>query len=131
MKARIAGALALALALALVLAASACGTGGGGGFGEDAHGRELQQARDDLARWEAAVAAAGGGSDFAPVGETFQQVGDWEPAVGGNNKAALYDGKIEFVGPDQPASALDRVVRWDDGNTADVTTLSVAETVAG
>jgi hypothetical protein len=127
MRARIAGALALTLVLGL----SACGGGGFNGFGDDGHGRMLQQARDHLARWEAAVAAAGGMPDFVPIGETYRQVGNWEQAVGENNKPALYDGKIELVVPNQPASALDTVVRWDDGRTENVTTMSAAETIAG
>src|SRR5664280_654431 len=48
---------------------------------KDDSARLHQQAQAALARWAAAVAAAGGQSAFVPVGDLTAQVGDWEEAV--------------------------------------------------
>jgi hypothetical protein len=55
-------------------------------------------------------------------------VGDWEPAVGDDNKAALLAGLIEAAGP-LPAAPDRRDVRLHDGRTRPVRPLSAAETL--
>src|SRR5665811_2624475 len=57
---------------------------------EGAQGPRLhQQAQAALARWADALAGAGGQQGVVLVGELTGQVGDWELAVGDNNKRAL------------------------------------------
>ena len=62
---------------------------------KDDSARLHQQAQAALTRWADAVAAAGGQSAFVPVGDLTAQVGDWEEAVGDNNKMALMAGLVE------------------------------------
>ena len=88
------------------------------------------QAEAALARWADAVAAAGGPSPVIVVGERTGQAGDWEPAVGDNNKPALMAGLVE-AGPDLPGGAQpDGVVTWPDGTTASVGVISARQAVA-
>lgn len=89
-----------------------------------------QQARSALARWADAVAAAGGASSVVIVGELTGQVGDWEEAVGENNKLALMAGRVE-ADANQPAEAPpDGEVRWPDGFTASVALVSAQQALA-
>jgi len=89
-----------------------------------------EEAQADLARWTAALAAAGGGSAFVPVGDLTGQVGDWEPDLGDNNKIALMAGLVEAT-VDLPAAAPpDGEVRWPDGTTSQVQLLSAPEALA-
>ncbi|MBM0239060.1 hypothetical protein JNW88_21460 [Micromonospora sp. ATA32] len=53
-----------------------------------------QQARTALTRYDKAVLDAGGTQSFVPVGELTDQLGDWEPANGDNNKQALLAGRV-------------------------------------
>jgi hypothetical protein len=88
---------------------------------------ERQQAEAALARWAAAVEAGGGKQAFVPVGELTRQIGDWEVAVGDNNKAALIAGMV-IAAVDLPADAPgDAEVRWDDGTTATMPTISAEQ----
>ena len=59
-----------------------------------------QRAQAVLSAWAEAVAAAGEHAAVTPVGELTGQIGDWEEAVGDNNKRALMAG---MVASDQPA----------------------------
>ena len=87
-----------------------------------------EQAQAALTRWAAAVAAAGGTSPILPVGELTGQVGDWEPAVGDNNKPALMAGLVTAgsLPADRPP---DGEVAWQDGTTATVPLLTAGEAV--
>lgn len=89
--------------------------------------RQRQQAHDELDRWASAVAAAGGQQAFSVTDSRTGQIGDWELAVGDNNKAALYAGLVEAaaeVTSDVPAPGE---VRWDDGSTLQVPLISAVE----
>ena len=115
--------VAVTRVLAIALVVTGCGTG-------DDPARLEQQARDALARWADAVAAAGGPSRVVLVGELTGQVGDWEPAVGDNNKRALMGGSVE-AGPGlDAATPPDGLVRWPDGTTASVGLMSGRQAVA-
>ncbi len=92
-------------------------------------GRLHQEAQADLARWSDAVAAAGG-SSFVPVGELTGQVGDWEEAVGGNNKPAVMAGLIEAAIDLPQEKPADGVVRWSDGATETSPLISAQEALA-
>ena len=90
-----------------------------------------EEAQADLARWADAVAAAGGGSSFVPVGELTGQVGDWEPDVGDNNKSALMAGMVEAAVSLPADPPPDGEVRWPDGTTTTVRLVSAPEALAG
>ena len=88
-----------------------------------------QQAQDALARWAAAIAAAGEKA-VVPVGELTGQVGDWELEVGSNNKSALYAGLVEApadLKADAPSSG---VVQWPDGSTQTVSVITARQAIA-
>jgi hypothetical protein len=87
------------------------------------------QAQAVLARWAAAVAAAGGPSAVVVVGEQTGQVGDWELAVGDNNKRALMAGLVETDSSVTGAAQPDGEVQWQDGTTATVGVISAQEAV--
>jgi hypothetical protein len=87
--------------------------------------RMHQQAVDALARWDQAVAGLTG-PIFLPVGDSFGQIGQWEP---GNeqNKDSLAANRFVVDG-DLPASpSATAQVRWDDGTTATLPMLSAAD----
>jgi hypothetical protein len=115
-------ALLAVVAMALVLA-GCLGTG-------DDPAKLQQQARAALTRWADAVAAAGGPSPVVLVGELTGQVGDWEPAVGDNNKIALMAGLVEGDASLPAATPPDGEVRWQDGTTATVALMSAQQAVA-
>jgi hypothetical protein len=83
-----------------------------------------QQAEAALTRWADAVAAAGSQSAFVPVGELTAQVGDWEEAVGGNNKMALMAGLVEAAVSLVADTPPDAEARWQNGTTKTVRLLS-------
>ena len=121
------------LALTAACATPAGGPGGSGliltGASEAPLDRLHQQAHDALARWADAVRKSGGAS-ITFVGQLTGQIGDWEPAVGDNNKRALMAGLVESsagLAKDTPARGQ---VRWLDGSTVDVNLLSATETLA-
>ena len=114
---------ALAL-LAVVLAACQWGPSPGqGGNGRD-------QATAALARWADAVAAAGGQSSIVLVGEPTGQVGDWEAAVGDNDKRALMSGLLVALVPQPTDTPPDADVQWPDGTTTTVPVMSAAAALA-
>ncbi len=92
--------------------------------------RLQQQAQDALARWADAVAAAGGQSSVVVVGELTGQVGDWELAVGDNNKRALMAGLVAAPDDLSTEAPPDGEVRWSDGTTATVPVLAAQQAVA-
>lgn len=128
---------ALLLAILALTAACAIPAGGPGGSGvvltgsgtQQPQDRLHQQANDSLERWADAVRRSGGAS-ITFVGELTGQIGDWEAAVGDNNKSALYSGRLETASAlsDEPPNR-DKV-RWLDGATVDVNLLSAADTLA-
>jgi hypothetical protein len=116
-----------AVAMVLIVAAvAACGPFEfAGRANETAHLHE--QADAALARWAAAVAAAGGRQDFVPTEGMTGQVGDWEVDVGDNNKPALMAGLVEADAqlPDDVPSQAE--IRWNNGTTKTVPTISAAQ----
>jgi len=116
--------LAIAVEFAVALALAGCL----GNAGDAA--RLQQQAEAALARWAVAVAAAGGPSPVVLVGELTGQVGDWEAAVGDNNKRALYAGLLEAAASLPAEASPGGEVRWPDGTTATVPVLSAQQAVA-
>jgi len=83
---RFARCFALLLSAALV---AGCGV-----LHRDTDPRARERAHQVLGRWADAVAAAGVASPVTPVGELTGQIGDWEIAVGDNNKLALMAGLL-------------------------------------
>jgi hypothetical protein len=88
-----------------------------------------QRAQTVLSAWTDAVAAAGERASVTPVGELTGQVGDWEEAVGNNNKTALFAGMVASVTPLSDESPPDGEVAWPDGTTAKVPLLSAQEAI--
>jgi hypothetical protein len=88
-----------------------------------------QQAQAALARWADAVAAAGGHQGVVLVGELTAQVGDWEPAVGDNNKRALYAGLVEAAVSLPAETPAEGEVRWQGGATRTVRVISAQQAV--
>lgn len=109
------------------LAACLVGCGLGFGPGVDDSTRLHDQARAALARWTAAVASAGGPNAFAPVGDRTVQVGDWEEAVGDNNKLAMYAGLIDSKIPLSSQAPPDGRVIWPDGSASTLSLISAQE----
>lgn len=84
------------------------------------------QALDALARW-ADAAAKSGGAKISFVGDQTNQIGDWEPAVGDNNKQAQVAGMLVAPTPlsdDKPDRGK---VHWIGGDSVDVDVLSAAD----
>jgi len=79
-----------------------------------------QRAQAVLAGWAEAVAAAGAQAAVTPVGELTGQIGDWEEAVGDNNKRALMAGMVASVNPLSEEAPPDGEVAWQDGTTTTV-----------
>ncbi len=88
-----------------------------------------QQAQAVLAAWADAVAAAGEHAAVTVVGELTGQIGDWEEAVGENNKQALMAGMVASVSPLPEESPPDGEVAWQDGTTAKVPLMSAQEAI--
>ena len=87
------------------------------------------QAQDALARW-ADAAAKSGGATISFVGDQTGQIGDWEAAVGSNNKLALMAGLLVAPVPlshDRPARGK---VHWLGGDSLDVDVLSAADALS-
>jgi hypothetical protein len=88
-----------------------------------------EQAQAALGRWADAVAAATNQQGFVPVGELTGQVGDWEPATGGNNKSALMAGMVEATTVLPADIPPDGSVQWLDGTTRAVKLISAQQAV--
>jgi hypothetical protein len=86
-----------------------------------------QRAHVVLSAWAEGVAAAGKRDSVTPVGELTGQLGDWEEAVGENNKLALMAGMVLSNGPLSEEQPPDGVVTWPDGTTTKVPLLSATQ----
>jgi hypothetical protein len=64
------------------------------------------------------------------VGELTGQAGDWEEAVGDNNKRALMAGWVEAAGPLSAEAPPDGQLRWQDGTTETVEVVSAQEALS-
>jgi hypothetical protein len=121
------------LALVAACAAPAGGPGGSGlilaGASEEPLDRIHQQAHDALSRWADAVRRSGGAS-VTFVGDLTGQIGDWEQAVGENNKLALMAGMVQAAHPLSDDPPTSDKVRWLDGSSVDVKVTSAADTLA-
>ncbi len=84
------------------------------------------QAHDALERWAEAVRQNGGAS-ITFVGELTSQIGTWEDAVGGNNKAALQAGMVETMTTLSAERPGRREVKWVDGTKVDVEVFSARQ----
>jgi hypothetical protein len=122
---RLSPVIVAALAATTVLAA--CGSAGTGGPGRSSpapttsgdEGR-AQRAAQLLDRY----AAKGAGSPSVDLGDQLeQQVGDWEPAVGENNKLALATGHLVAANPLPDAPGRGKVV---DGSGRGVSTTVIS-----
>ena len=88
-----------------------------------------QRAQAVLSAWADAVAAAGERAAVTPVGELTGQIGDWEEAVGDNNKRALMAGMVASVSPLSEEAPPDGEVAWQDGTTTKVPLVSAQEAI--
>jgi hypothetical protein len=113
-------------ALALAAGTSGCGLLPS----RDDSARLHQQAQAALTRWADAVAAAGGQSAFVPVGELTAQVGDWEEAVGSNNKMTLMAGLVEAAISLPADTPPDGELRRQDGSSVTVRLLSAQKALS-
>jgi hypothetical protein len=82
-----------------------------------------------LSAWAEAVTAAGDPAPVTPVGELTGQIGDWELAVGDNNKPALIAGMVASLNPLSEETPPDGEVVWQDGTTTKVPLLSAQEAI--
>jgi hypothetical protein len=114
-----------ALALLATTALAGCAFAPGATDPAAAH----QRAQAVLSAWAGAVAAAGVRSSVTPVGELTGQVGDWEEAVGDNNKRALMAGMVASVSPLAEEAPRDGEVTWQDGTTTTVPLLAAQEAI--
>jgi hypothetical protein len=130
---RTAAFLIATLALTAACAAPAGGPGGSGAIltgskTQQPEDRVHRQAHEALARWADAIRKSGGAS-ITFVGELTSQIGDWEIAVGDNNKSALMAGLVEPSTKLSDETPPGDEVRWLDGSTVDVNLLSAADTL--
>jgi hypothetical protein len=87
-----------------------------GGVPADDPSRLDRQATEVLARWAESVAKHGDRPRFVPIGSGFGLVGDAEPEVADNFKAATMTGKLEAAPGVLPAGDPGTgEVRWADG----------------
>jgi hypothetical protein len=82
-----------------------------------------------LSAWADAVAAAGAHASVTPVGDLTGQVGDWEEAVGDNNKRALMAGMVASDRPLSEEVPPDGEVVWQDGTTTKVPLMSAQQAI--
>jgi hypothetical protein len=116
----------LAVALSAVVVAAGCG----GFAGATDPGPARDRAHQILDRWAAAAAAVGPAAQIKPVSELTAQVGDWEPAVGDNNKRALMAGLVFARDELSEAKPRDGEVIWADGTKATVPLLSARDALS-
>ena len=88
-----------------------------------------QRAQAVLSAWADAVAKAGEQAAVTPVGELTGQIGDWEEAVGDNNKRALMAGMVASVTPLSEVAPPNGEVTWQDGTTTKVPLMSAQDTI--
>lgn len=115
----------LLVVLGLVVGLSGCSSGPSSAQVAELH----RQAREALARWDAAVAASAGGSGFILAGESTLFVGDdWGPNIdGGNAKMAMYAGLFVAANPLPFEAPPDGTIRWQDGTTHAVPVISAQQ----
>ncbi len=92
-----------------------------------------QEAQAALARWDAAVAAAGGDPAFVAVGELTLMIGDdWGPdqQFGYNAKVALMASDFEAAVSLPAETPPDGQVKWQDGGTKTVGLISAQQAMA-
>ena len=92
-------------------------------------GPARQRAQEVLSRWADAVAKAGPSASVTPVGELTRQIGDWEEAVGDNNKRALMAGMVASATPLADQAPPDGKVTWQDGTTMTVPLLAAQQAI--
>ncbi len=88
-------------------------------------------------RAQAVLSKLGGGGGrrgcehaaVTPVGELTGQVGDWEEAVGDNNKRALMAGMVASANPLSEEAPPDGEVTWQDGTTTKVPLLAAQQAI--
>jgi hypothetical protein len=120
-----------AILAAIIMAATVSGCVWAPFAGKLSESEKLQQqAQAALARWADAVASAGGHQGVVVVGDLTDQVGDWEPAVGDNNKLALMAGLVQAAASLPPAPDGEGNVTWQDGTTQMVPVMSAQQAVA-
>jgi hypothetical protein len=117
--------IAVVAPLAVVMLLAGCGSAGvnGGGGGAEGLDRQRQQARDALARYDAAFASATPQQPFVPVGELTGQVGNWEPD-NSQYKMALATGRLRSATRLPAAPQPTGSVVWDSGATLTVPLIS-------
>ncbi len=87
------------------------------------------QAEAMLAAWEDAASLADPSAP-ALIGDLTAQVGDWEEAVGDNNKRALMAGVVVAATSLSDATPPAGVIRWSDGTAQSARLLSAADALA-
>ena len=85
-----------------------------------------RQARQALARWDAAIGSGAGESGFVLVGDPTLMVGDdWGPNIdGGNSKLAWYAGLFVVANPLTSETPPDGTIQWQDGTNHAVPVIS-------
>ncbi len=114
-------------AIGLTICLTGCAVGAPSASADPEAARLHQQAQAALDRWAAAIAAAGGGPAFVPVGELTGQIGDWEAEVGDNDKPALMAGMVQAEIALPAAPPPDGTLLWQDGTTAGVRVMSAQD----
>jgi hypothetical protein len=114
-------------ALALLVATAVAGCAFAPSATDPAPARQRAQAV--LATWADAVANAGEHARVTPVGELSGQIGDWEEAIGDNNKRALMAGSIASDQPLAEEAPPDGEVAWQDGTTTKVPLMSAQQAI--
>lgn len=121
------GRLATAVLAAVLVTGCALVPGVAPAATDPAAARERAQAV--LSAWADAVAKAGEQASVTPVGELRGQVGDWEEAVGDNNKRALMAGLIASDRPLAEDAPAEGEVTWQDGTTTKVSLMSAQQAI--
>ena len=111
---------------AVALAAALSGCSGSSRTGDSA--KLHDQAQAALARWDTALAAAGGPtSAFIPVDPLTGQIGDWEESLGSTGKIALGAGLFYTTVTLPSDTPPDGQIRWADGRGAAVPLMSAQD----
>jgi hypothetical protein len=114
-----------AIVLSVTMAMAGCAFAPGATDPAAAH----QRAQAVLSAWADAVAAAGQDAAVTVVGDLTGQIGDWEEAVGDNNKRALMAGMVATERPLSEAAPPDGEVTWQDGTTTKVALLAAQDAI--
>jgi hypothetical protein len=117
------------LVLVVIAVAGCAGLPGVAGPGATDPAAARQRAHAVLSAWADAVAKAGEHTSVTPVGDLTGQVGDWEEAVGDNNKRALMAGMVASDRPLPDEAPPDGEVTWQDGSTTKVPLVSAQQAI--